>query len=133
MRRSSFLLALIAALPLAGCDPGVNGHWCGKDADDENECDGDEVFYAELDRHDDEPTVSGQFCEAFEKDCYDVGGGRIEGNVLTFKYYFGGHSVTGTFKLEDDELAGGLHSSKCDDDPEAEPGSCDIPVTLHRL
>jgi len=122
MARSWFVFAVIAMLPLAGCDPGLNGHWCGKDVGDDDECEGDEALYTELDQSDSE--VTGRFCEAYEQDCYDIHEGRFDGKNLTFKYFFSEQSVTGTFTLSEDTLDGTLHSTKCD---------CDIPTTLHRL
>jgi hypothetical protein len=100
----------------------VNGHWCGKDVDDESACEGDEVGYTELDESGTE--VTGQFCEAIDTDCYDLHDGRFDGKNLTFQYSFSGNTVTGEFTLEDDTLKGTLHSTKCD---------CEVSRTLHRL
>ncbi len=106
-----------------GDDAGiVEGSWCGKAVETDEQCGGDETFYAKLEQS--ESSVTGEFCEAYDHDCSPIQDGKVEGNTLTFSYSFESETVSGTFTLDGDTLVGSLFSTKCD---------CSIPKTLYRL
>ena len=100
----------------------VTGAWCGADVSSAERCVGDEVEYLELLQ--DGTEVTGQICEAYEKDCAPIEDGKLEGTKLTFGFsptIVGGR---GDLQLTGDVLMGTLHSDKC---------ACELPFTFHRL
>jgi hypothetical protein len=100
----------------------VAGSWCGREVSTPEECLGREVEYLELSQSGSQ--VTGQICEAYEKDCAPIEDGRFSGGKLTFSYspvYVGGLA---NLELSGDVLQGTLHSDKC---------ACETPFTFHRL
>jgi hypothetical protein len=106
----------------------VGGQWCGLPVADPMDCRGDEVFYAELAQAG--GTVTGQFCEAYGRDCYDIAGGVVAGRTVTFHYEFddspGIARVDVDVEVSSDEasMTGTAFSTACD---------CELDVLLFRL
>ena len=100
----------------------VAGSWCGREVSTREECQGDEVEYLELSQRGSQ--VTGEICEAYEKDCAPIEDGNLSGRKLTFG--FDPRDVGGLANLElsGDVLQGTLHSDKC---------ACELPYTFHRL
>ncbi|XXY54308.1 hypothetical protein WME91_24565 [Sorangium sp. So ce269] len=122
-------MSVIACSPGEDEEPGegdgtsdVEGSWCGREVEADEQCAGDEVSYARLDQSG--SVITGEFCESYNKDCYTIQNGIAEGNTISFSYSFESETVSGSFALDGDTLTGSLVSSKCD---------CTIPMTLHRV
>ena len=100
----------------------VAGSWCGREVSTPEQCQGGEVEYLELSQNGSQ--VTGQICEAYDKDCAPIEHGKLSGNKLTFG--FDPEDVGGLANLElsGDVLQGTLHSDKC---------ACELPFTFHRL
>jgi hypothetical protein len=100
----------------------VSGQWCGRDVASAEACVGDEVEYLDLVQSGSQ--VTGQICEAYEKDCSPIENGKLLGSKLTFG--FDPEDVDGLADLDlsGDVLQGTLHSDKC---------ACELPFTFHRL
>jgi len=120
---------LVAALFLGACSgDDVDGTWCGKDVEVEQDCVGDDAHFVTLAQSGD--SVSGTWCEAFGKDdCADIEEASFDGEVLRLEGFgFDGSALELT--LDGDQLSGNFHGcSTCD----GEPCMCELPVTLHRL
>ena len=127
--RKAWLAGVCFALGALGCsDPNdetaasVAGKWCGREVTAAELCVGDEVEYLELEQSG--SVVTGQICEAFEKDCAPIEDGKVSGSKLTFG--FSPTTVGGRVDLElsGDVMEGAIQSEKC---------ACDVPFTFHRL
>lgn len=99
----------------------LSGAWCGLQVQSPAACVGDEALYMEVEQEG--TTLSGVFCEAYEKECYPLTG-TLDGSSLSFEYHFSGETVTGTFETGDASLQGSLFSTKC---------GCEIPTELFRV
>jgi len=112
----------------AGPAASVAGEWCGRPVASPVDCRGDEVFFAVLAQ--DESVVTGQFCEAYELDCYDIADGVVAGRTVSFHYEFddGGAvarvDVDADVSTDGDTMTGTAFSSKC---------ACELDLTLFRL
>ena len=126
---SSLGICLIAALFLGACSgDDVDGTWCGRDVEAEDECVGDDAHFVTLAQSGD--SVTGTWCEAFpSKDCTDIDEASFDGDVLRLEHFsFDGSALELT--LDGDVMTGNFHGcSTCD----AGPCMCELPVTLHRL
>ena len=100
----------------------VTGSWCGREVSAKEQCQGDEVEYLELVQSG--SVVTGQICEAYDKDCAAIEDGKLEGGKLTFGFDPEDVGGKADLQLSGDELTGTLHSDKC---------ACELPVTFHRL
>lgn len=114
-----------ATLSCSGEDVGsqdVTGNWCGRDVAAKEQCQGDEVEYLELVQSG--STVTGQICEAYDKDCAPIDGGKLEARKLTFTYSPTTVGGKVDLQLEGDTLVGTIHADKC---------GCETAFTFHRL
>ncbi len=100
----------------------VTGNWCGARVATKEQCHGDEVEYLELTQSG--SAVTGRICEAYDKDCAPIDGGKLEDGKLTFTY--SPKTVGGAvqLKLDGDVLVGTIHADKC---------ACEMSFTFHRL
>ena len=112
----------LGALVTSGCAENVTGHWCGTKVEKDDECVGDEAGYLLLKQSGDK--VTGQACEALDRDCYVIEDGTIDGSAVTFRYTFAEFEVAAKLEVAEDRMSGVLHSSKCD---------CDIGFNFHRI
>lgn len=103
-------------------DDDVTGKWCGREVSAPEQCVGDEVEYLELVQSG--STVTGQICEAYDKDCAAIENGALEGTTLRFDYSPTTVGGKATLQLAGDQLSGAIHSDKC---------ACEVQFTFHRL
>ena len=105
----------------------IDGKWCGRKVASAADCTGDEVNFVELSQAGTRASapVTGQWCEAYQKDCYPIEDGTASGTHLSAIYRFGDVAVMASFELRaPDQLEGTLFSTKC---------NCGAPVTLYRV
>jgi len=95
-RRWAAACAAIFALSACG-STSTSGEWCGRNVATAAECRGDEVFFAKLTQSED--AVTGQVCEAFEKDCAPVTRGLVTDDQLALAWGAGSFSATATLTI----------------------------------
>ena len=126
---------MVVAAACFGCSDGepgnVSGAWCGNDVATASACVGDdEVFYLELAQAG--GVVTGDWCEAYNKDCLPIEDGTFTDGMFTFHALVETTStVTGLFTLSGDgeRLAGkfALTANNSDD------VVVSVRATLHRI
>jgi len=121
--------ALLLSIGLVHCsDPSggeatvVTGQWCGREVATAEACTGDEALFLDLVQSGE--TVTGHYCEAYGKDCYELQSGKFVGGRLTFFYTFGVDRVDAELHAAQNTLTGTFTTTKA---------SAPIPVTLHRV
>jgi hypothetical protein len=109
-RRWAAACAAICAVSACG-STSASGEWCGRSVATAAECRGDEVFFAKLTQVDD--TVTGQICEAYEKDCSPVTSGLVTDNQLALAWGTSSFTATATLTvIEGASLSGAGTSCK---------------------
>ena len=116
------LLLCLACSSESESNASVAGQWCGVSVVSPEACVGDEVEYLDLEQSGTQ--VTGKICEAYEKDCAPLIGGRLDDGRLTFRYSPEVVRGVADFRLNDDLLQGQIYSAKC---------GCELPFTFHRL
>ena len=104
----------------------ITGVWCGKAVEKQEYCKGDDLGFLNVKQVG--VGLSGEYCEAYQHDCYQIRGGEVSDKNVKFSIIFhekGLQKVNFNLRLLDDNyLKGTLFSSKC---------NCDFPASFFRI